>query len=271
MENEIDFYKSFIGDGCVNYEKYENSSMKVLFLLKEPGSNRDGNTYVGNKPIEEQLENHWFKNLVYDADKNKKNNIRYYKKFKIMADILGVDLEETAMVNINKRGGFSTGTDDNVLYEYTKQFGELVKEEIKILAPNIIVACIGKGKTAKVFLELGDANWHYINVQQKNKLNLYTKIWNIENKKIKVCAINHPGEFALGYEKYKNVFKQVYKMVKTISWCFGINPKALQYLMGHTDIGVTMNTYTHVGYEDAKAEIERLSSDSKTTHVVKFG
>lgn len=51
----------------------------------------------------------------------------------------------------------------------------------------------------------------------------------------------------------------------------GINPKALQYLMGHADIGVTMNTYTHVGYEDAKSELERLSKDSKTTQVVKFG
>ena len=27
----------------------------------------------------------------------------------------------------------------------------------------------------------------------------------------------------------------------------GMNPKTLQYLMGHSDIGVTMNTYTHIG------------------------
>lgn len=31
----------------------------------------------------------------------------------------------------------------------------------------------------------------------------------------------------------------------------GMNPKALQYLMGHSDIGVTMNTYTHLGVQDA--------------------
>ena len=29
----------------------------------------------------------------------------------------------------------------------------------------------------------------------------------------------------------------------------GMNPKALQYLMGHSEIGVTLNTYTHVNYE----------------------
>lgn len=31
----------------------------------------------------------------------------------------------------------------------------------------------------------------------------------------------------------------------------GMNPKTLQYIMGHSDIGVTLNTYTHIGYEEA--------------------
>lgn len=35
----------------------------------------------------------------------------------------------------------------------------------------------------------------------------------------------------------------------------GMNPKTLQYIMGHSDIGVTLNTYTHVQYEDAKREM----------------
>ena len=38
----------------------------------------------------------------------------------------------------------------------------------------------------------------------------------------------------------------------------GMNPKTLQYLMGHSDIGVTLNTYTHLGFEDAKEEVFRL-------------
>ena len=38
----------------------------------------------------------------------------------------------------------------------------------------------------------------------------------------------------------------------------GMNPKALQYLMGHSDIGVTLNTYTHLGLEDAEDELKRL-------------
>ena len=38
----------------------------------------------------------------------------------------------------------------------------------------------------------------------------------------------------------------------------GMNPKTLQYLMGHSDIGVTLNTYTHLGLEDAEDELNRM-------------
>ena len=39
----------------------------------------------------------------------------------------------------------------------------------------------------------------------------------------------------------------------------GMNPKTLQYLMGHSDIGVTLNTYTHLGLEDAQDELSRIA------------
>ena len=38
----------------------------------------------------------------------------------------------------------------------------------------------------------------------------------------------------------------------------GMNPKTLQYLMGHSEISVTMDTYTHLGLQDAWEELERL-------------
>lgn len=38
----------------------------------------------------------------------------------------------------------------------------------------------------------------------------------------------------------------------------GMNPKTLQYLMRHSYIGVTLNTYTHLGLEDAEDELKRL-------------
>ena len=38
-----------------------------------------------------------------------------------------------------------------------------------------------------------------------------------------------------------------------------MNPKVLQYLMGHSDISVTLNTYTHLKLDDAKEEMEKLA------------
>ena len=40
----------------------------------------------------------------------------------------------------------------------------------------------------------------------------------------------------------------------------GMNPKTLQYLMGHSDISVTMNVYTHVNFDDADEELKRMES-----------
>ena len=38
----------------------------------------------------------------------------------------------------------------------------------------------------------------------------------------------------------------------------GTYPKTLQCLMSHSDISVTMNTYTHLGLEDAVEEMNRM-------------
>lgn len=48
----------------------------------------------------------------------------------------------------------------------------------------------------------------------------------------------------------------------------GINPKTFQYLMGHSEIGVTLNTYTHIGFEDAKDELERMKTGTVNSKIV---
>ena len=68
-------------------------------------------------------------------------------------------------------------------------------------------------------------------------------------------------------EKYNSIYKVEMPLVTPHvcrhTYCSnmaksGMNPKTLQYLMGHSEIGVTLNTYTHTSYEDAKAEISKL-------------
>ena len=43
----------------------------------------------------------------------------------------------------------------------------------------------------------------------------------------------------------------------------GMNPKTLQYLIGHSDISVTMNVYTHIGFDDAEEELKRMEEFRK--------
>ena len=42
-----------------------------------------------------------------------------------------------------------------------------------------------------------------------------------------------------------------------------MNPKTLQYLMGHSDISVTMNVYTHIEFDDAEEELKRMEEFRK--------
>ncbi len=69
-------------------------------------------------------------------------------------------------------------------------------------------------------------------------------------------------------QKYNSIYKEelpkVTPHVCRHTFCSnmaksGMNPKTLQYIMGHSDISVTLNTYTHVAFEDAQNEFERIS------------
>ena len=42
-----------------------------------------------------------------------------------------------------------------------------------------------------------------------------------------------------------------------------MNPKTLQYLMGHSDIFITMNVYTHISFDDAEEELKRMEEFRK--------
>ena len=46
-----------------------------------------------------------------------------------------------------------------------------------------------------------------------------------------------------------------------------MNPKTLQYIMGHSDISVTLNTYTHLGFDDALEEMNRISKSVKKSRL----
>ena len=80
-------------------------------------------------------------------------------------------------------------------------------------------------------------------------------------------------------EKYNSIYKvQMPKITPHVcrhTFCSnmaksGMNPKTLQYIMGHSDIGVTLNTYTHIGFEDAQEELQRVCDTAKYENGRKF-
>ena len=82
-----------------------------------------------------------------------------------------------------------------------------------------------------------------------------------------MVALHWEKYFAHIVEKYNKIYRvQMPKVTPHVcrhTFCSnmaksGMNPKTLQYIMGHSDIGVTLNTYTHVGFEDAKEELKRV-------------
>ena len=83
-----------------------------------------------------------------------------------------------------------------------------------------------------------------------------------------MLAMHWEHYFQHAVDKYNSVYRvqlpRITPHVCRHTYCSnmaksGMNPKILQYLMGHSDISVTMNTYTHVQLEDAKSEVEKLA------------
>ena len=80
-------------------------------------------------------------------------------------------------------------------------------------------------------------------------------------------ALHWEKYFQLSVRKYNSIYRvqlpQITPHVCRHTFCTnmaksGMNPKVLQYIMGHGDISVTLDTYTHIKSEDAIAEMERL-------------
>lgn len=90
-------------------------------------------------------------------------------------------------------------------------------------------------------------------------------------------AMHWEHRFKNAVNRYNEIFKlqmpSITPHVCRHTYCSNMararmNPKTLQYLMGHSDISVTMNTYTHLGLEDAKDEMVRLEELNKAREEV---
>lgn len=107
----------------------------------------------------------------------------------------------------------------------------------------------------------------------------YTGFLYLDKNKMPLVALHWEKYFQLSVEKHNKKYRiQLPKITPHIcrhTYCSnmaksGMNPKTLQYLMGHSDIGVTLNTYTHMKEDDAKEELEKMGLISKKNNVIKI-
>ena len=96
----------------------------------------------------------------------------------------------------------------------------------------------------------------------------YTGFLFLDKNEVPMVALHWEKYFKHILDKYNSIYKeQLPKITPHVcrhTFCSnmaksGMNPKALQYIMGHSDISVTLNTYSHVGFEDAKEELSRVA------------
>lgn len=82
-----------------------------------------------------------------------------------------------------------------------------------------------------------------------------------------MAALHWEKYFQHALEKFNSIYKdelpKITPHVCRHTFCSnmakaGMNPKTLQYIMGYADIGVTLNTYTQLSFDDAKEEMDRL-------------
>lgn len=97
----------------------------------------------------------------------------------------------------------------------------------------------------------------------------YSGFLYLDKNNMPMVALHWEKYFQHILEKYNGIYKvQMPKVTPHVcrhTFCSkmaksGMNPKSLQYIMGHADISVTLNTYTHVKFEDAEAEMKRVAA-----------
>lgn len=93
-----------------------------------------------------------------------------------------------------------------------------------------------------------------------------------------MLALHWEKYFQHAVEKYNRTYRiQLPKITPHVcrhTYCSnmaksGMNPKVLQYLMGHSDISVTLNTYTHLKLEDAKEEMDKLNAAEREVRPIR--
>ena len=112
-------------------------------------------------------------------------------------------------MNINKRGGYSSGTDMHILSAYAREYHDEIIEQIKILNPDIIIFCINKEDIISNLFGNQNITWKCIPYTKGRNIYLFRKKWQLNKKNISIYSLPHPA-VRLSASNFQRLFLSIY-------------------------------------------------------------
>jgi site-specific recombinase XerD len=101
---------------------------------------------------------------------------------------------------------------------------------------------------------------------------VYKEFLYYDKNRMPMVALHWEKYFQHIVEKYNRIYKnelpKITPHVCRHTYCShmastGMNPKYLQYLMGHSEISVTLDVYTHVEWENIEKEVHSVMANCR--------
>ena len=227
QRNEIES-KQLVKGGLINEDVYLASKIKVVSLLKEPNDPPKDGKEVENWSLPEYLK----KNIDYKHFKVRQmwkiigtwiyamqNQFFYYSDiYNNSNDIEG--LKYLGVTNLKKSGG-GANSNNNIIYENAKRSKKLWTEELKIMAPDIVM-CAGTYGIIRKIIGLPNNQWMKSGVR-----------WGLCSELPKMLFVDfyHPAYRVRPYMMYaylKEAFKELHTISKT--WQYKYNLDLLKFV-----------------------------------------
>ena len=205
--------KQLVKGGLINEGEYLASKIKVVSLLKEPNDPpKDGRiNWSLPEDLKKNIDNKHFKGrqmwkIIGTWIYAMQNQFGYYKD--IYSNNTAIEgLKYLGVTNLKKSGG-GANSNNNIIYEDAKRSKILWTEELKIMAPDIVM-CAGTYGIISEIIDLSDNQWLKSGVRYGLSPEL---------PKMLFVDFYHPGYRVRPYMMYaylKEAFKELHTISKT--------------------------------------------------------
>lgn len=152
-ESDISYLSSniprdmFLPDGIIDKEQFAAAPKKILFIAKEANWHLSDSMTDTHKPV---VSSFWHREVAF----GRTPKTQFSNRLSLLANaIMNADkqnytvvdkdhtiLQSIAIINLNKRGGYSYCI-WNTLNTYVKKYQEFIRKQISMISPDLIVCC----------------------------------------------------------------------------------------------------------------------------------